>query len=143
MGISELTSTPSSPLHHLHTRCVLLCVCCCCPQWLMSWPRQESGTRGRWSGRETVHMPVRQMAAVKSDGSDHRDLVALRRLVFLLNLEDPVSAVFLDVEIAARFVETAAVIMEAASTATATTGLTTTATVKEVIPAASVQELAT
>ena len=36
--------------------------------------------------------------------------------------------------------ETAAVIMEAASTATATTGLTTTATVKEVIPAASVQE---
>merc|ERR1711997_517674 len=99
--ISELTSTPSSPLHHLHTRCVLLCVCCCCPQWLMSWPRQESGTRGRWSGRETVHMLVRQMAAVKSDGSDHRDLVALRRPVFLLNLEDPVSAVFLDAEMAA------------------------------------------
>ena len=64
-------------------------------------------------------MLVRQMAAVKSDGSDHRgnkglkmlveiekskfsDLVALRRPVFLLNLEDPVSAVFLDAEIAAR-----------------------------------------
>merc|ERR1712244_99916 len=104
--------TPGPLHHHLYTRCVLPCVCCCWPRWLMSCPRRESGTRGRWSGRETVHMLVRQLAAVKSDGSDHRDLVALRRPVFLLNLEDPVSAVFLDAEIAARFVDMAAVTQE-------------------------------